>query len=229
MVYYSSFNLTLAWILYTVMYYKCVASFISKLIIFSGYDNPSREPILPNEEARPFLDLLKQMLDYQVTQQDIQFPEDSEETMKARVVALVGKAFAVYSALNGSTSSNSTSTPSLQRTSTTGGSMHPVFSIASDRRHRPSTMSSTSAPSSAGSMDSPESIEGMSYSPTIFNIISNPSGGHHGILVESPLPSSDLDNIVVPRIQGALSGMDVVVHRATPGDSQGSAEEEGAA
>ena len=169
------------------------------------------------------------MLDYQVTQQDIQFPEDSEETMKARVVSLVGKAFAVYSALNGSTTTNSTSTRSLQRTSTSGGAMQPIFSITSDRRHRRSTMSSTSAPSSAVSMDSPESIEGMNYSPNIFNITSNPFGGPHGILVESPLPSSDLDNIVVPRIQGALSGMDVVVHRATPDDSQVLGEVVGAA
>lgn len=203
--------------------------FTSKLTILSGYDNPSRELTLPNEEARPFLDLFRQMLDYQVAQQDIQFPEDSEEIMKARVVELVGKAIAVYSALDGSTSINSTSTRSLQRTSTSGGSMQPIFSVTSDRTQRRSTMSSTSAPSSVVSMDSPEMIEGMNYSPTIFNVTSNPLGGSHGILVASPLPSSDLDDIVPPRDQGAPNRLDGVVHRVTADDSQTPGEDEGAA
>lgn len=63
-------------------------------------------------------------------------------------------------------------------------------------------------------MDSSESLEG--YSPAVYNITSNPSAGVFGHIVESPLPSSDLD--LLPRIQGALSRADLVVHRLTPGD-----------
>lgn len=197
---------------------------ISKLTA-AGYDTPSRELTLPSEESRPFLDLFKQMLDHQVTHQDIKFPEDAEDTMKARVVTLVEKAFAVYSALNGSSPTNSTSTRSLKHTSTSGSAIQPVFSVANSRLNRASTMSSTSAPSSAFSMDSPESVEGMNFSPTILNV-SNTFGGQ-SVLVESPIPSSYLD--LLPGIKSVFSGRDVVVNRNLPTKEPKSGAEDDAA
>jgi hypothetical protein len=162
------------------------------------------------------------MLDHQVTHQDIKFPEDAEDTMKARVVTLVEKAFSVYSALNGSSPTTSTLTRSLKHTSTSGSAMQPVFSVANSRLNRASTMSSTSAPSSALSMDSPESVEGMNYSPTILNV-SNPLGGQ-SVLVESPVPSSDLD--IVPGIKRVFTGRNVVVNRHPPTEGPARAGDE---
>jgi len=152
------------------------------------------------------------MLDEQVGHQDIKFTEDAEDVMKARVVTLVGKAFATYSASNENSSTNSTSTRSLKHTYTSGSAIQPVFSVTNSRLNRASAMSSTSAPSSAISMDSPESVEGINHSPTILNV-SNTFGGLQGqaVLVESPIPSSDLD--IVPGIKRVFTGREVVVNR----------------
>jgi hypothetical protein len=121
----------------------------------TGYEERISRPLpLFSQESQGFSELFSSLLQLQVGQQHIRFPEGLEDEMRTRVETLAQKAFSVYVGLHGLPSAtNSSSSRSRQQGSL--GSTFPPLSTprTSETHHSPSASRSTAAPSQAYSMD----------------------------------------------------------------------------
>jgi hypothetical protein len=134
-----------------------------------GYEERIPRPLsLFPQESQGFSELFSRMLELQVGQQHIRFPEGVEDEMRTRVETLAQKAFSVYVGLHGLPSATNSSSSRSRQQGSLGSSFPPLSTPrTSETHHSPSASRSTAAPSQAYSMD-------LQSSPTPAPMMANP-------------------------------------------------------